>query len=273
MVQGWIAAGAYTLQIYFDFSGYCDMAIGGALMMGIVLPINFNAPYKSRSIIEFWRRWHMTLSRFLRDYLYIPLGGNRKGPGRRYLNLLVTMFLGGLWHGAGWTFIAWGSLHGLYLAINHLWRDLRRRSTRRLPGTADRLLSTAATLVLVMIAWVFFRAPTMKAAVNVLTGMTGLNGRGVADKTTMAILIAIFCLVWTAPTSQKWLASHYVRRGQSRSRDDQGDEALYPLPPDDRAGWHWRPTAWQGVVIGILAFFAVKAATNTASTPFLYFNF
>src|SRR5262249_15782124 len=118
-LDAWSGALAYTFQLYFDFSGYCDMAIGASLMFAIVLPLNFNSPYKSRSITEFWRRWHMTLSRFLRDYLYISLGGNRQGATRRYANLFITMLLGGLWHGAGWTFVVWGALHGTYLAVNH----------------------------------------------------------------------------------------------------------------------------------------------------------
>src|SRR6202035_3805435 len=119
--QAWIGALAYTFQLYFDFSGYSDMAIGISLMFGIFLPLNFNSPYKAPNIIDFWRRWHMTLSRFLRDYLYIPLGGNRRGERRRYVNLMLTMLLGGLWHGAGWTFVAWGVLHGFYLIVNHGW--------------------------------------------------------------------------------------------------------------------------------------------------------
>src|SRR5580698_7168831 len=121
----WLATSAYTLQIYFDSSGYSDMAVGLALLFGIRLPVNFRSPYKATSIVDFWRRWHITLSRFLRDYLYIPLGGNRLGEIRRYLNLLVTMLLGGLWHGAGWNFLIWGGLHGFYLCINHLWQAWR----------------------------------------------------------------------------------------------------------------------------------------------------
>ena len=120
----WLGALAYTFQLYFDFSGYSDMAIGLGLLFGIRMPVNFASPYKSRNITEFWRRWHITLSRFLRNYLYIPLGGNRKGPVRRYANLLITMALGGLWHGAGWTFLAWGVLHGTYLMIHHMWQRL-----------------------------------------------------------------------------------------------------------------------------------------------------
>ena len=126
LAAAWQGALAYTLQLYFDFSGYTDMAIGLARMFGVKLPVNFNSPYKAPRIIDFWRRWHMTLSRFLRDYLYIPLGGNRKGPARRYLNLMLTMLLGGLWHGAGWTYVVWGGLHGLYLLVNHAWRNLTK---------------------------------------------------------------------------------------------------------------------------------------------------
>ena len=119
--QAWLGALAYTFQLYFDFSGYSDMAIGISLMFGIFLPLNFNSPYKAQNIIDFWRRWHMTLSQFLRDYLYIPLGGNRRGRILRYVNLLITMVLGGLWHGAAWTFVIWGALHGAYLCVNHAW--------------------------------------------------------------------------------------------------------------------------------------------------------
>jgi alginate O-acetyltransferase complex protein AlgI len=124
-LEAWGGSLAYTFQIYFDFSGYSDMAIGLARMLGIRLPLNFNAPYKAVNIIEFWRRWHMTLSRFLRDYLYFPLGGNRKGPALKNLNLVVTMLLGGLWHGADWNFVLWGAMHGCYLILNHSWRAIR----------------------------------------------------------------------------------------------------------------------------------------------------
>ena len=123
----WLGVIAYTLQIYFDFSGYSDMAVGLCLLFGVRLPYNFNSPYKAWNITEFWRRWHMTLSRFLRDYLYVPLGGNRHGRARRYVNLMLTMLLGGLWHGASWTFVIWGGLHGAYLVVNHGWQWLREK--------------------------------------------------------------------------------------------------------------------------------------------------
>lgn len=169
----WIGAIAYTLQIYFDFSGYSDMAIGSAQMLGIKLPINFNSPYKAVSIIDFWRRWHITLSRFLRDYLYIPLGGNRKGEGRRYINILTTMVLGGIWHGAGWTFLVWGALHGTALALAHGWRDVSCKA--RLPSIPP-LLGWLATIVFVIVAWVPFRTPTLGEALSMWKSMAGLNG-------------------------------------------------------------------------------------------------
>src|SRR3954470_21538126 len=158
----WLSTLAYTLQIYFDFSGYSDMAVGLALLFGIRLPVNFLSPYKATSIIEFWRRWHITLSRFLRDYLYIPLGGNRLGEARRYQNLLVTMLLGGLWHGAGWNFVIWGGLHGLYLSIDRA-RGARRELPGGLPAVRD-LPAIALTFVLACFAWIFFRAHTFGQA-------------------------------------------------------------------------------------------------------------
>jgi alginate O-acetyltransferase complex protein AlgI len=168
----WLATLAYTLQIYFDFSGYSDMAVGLALLFGIRLPVNFRSPYQATSVVEFWRRWHITLSRFLRDYLYIPLGGNRLGENRRYTNLMVTMLLGGLWHGAGWNFLVWGGLHGLYLSINHLWREWRGEAS----GLTAKGLSWVITFLAVVIAWVFFRSGTMAGAWRMLGGLFGFDG-------------------------------------------------------------------------------------------------
>jgi D-alanyl-lipoteichoic acid acyltransferase DltB (MBOAT superfamily) len=177
----WIATIAYALQIYFDFSGYSDMAIGLALMFGIRLPVNFRSPYKARSIIDFWRRWHITLSRFLRDYLYVPLGGNRRGTPRRYANVLITMLLGGLWHGAGWTFLAWGALHGFCLVVNHAVRQLRTArprwfaALRVVPECVRQGVAWAATFATVLGAWVLFRATTLHGALTMLSGLLGLN--------------------------------------------------------------------------------------------------
>ena len=171
-LEAWGASLAYTFQIYFDFSAYSDMAIGLARLFNVDLPINFHSPYKATSIIDFWRRWHITLSRFIRDYLYIPLGGNRRGAARQYMNLLAAMLLAGLWHGAAWTFVLWGGLHGAYLALNHLFRRLSRRFALRVPGWAG----WAVTFACVNVAWVFFRADSLGRAVDILKGMAGMNG-------------------------------------------------------------------------------------------------
>jgi alginate O-acetyltransferase complex protein AlgI len=172
MLEAWLGALAYTLQLYFDFSGYSDMAIGLSWMLGVRMPYNFNSPYKSLSITDFWRRWHMTLSAFLRDYLYIALGGNRKGPLRRYANLLTTMLLGGLWHGASWNFVIWGALHGIFLVINNGWRVLLgARHAALSNGVAYKVISWAITMFVVVHAWVFFRATTLSGALAVLKTM------------------------------------------------------------------------------------------------------
>ena len=177
-LEGWVAALSYTFQLYFDFSGYSDMAIGLARMFGILLPINFNSPYKANNIIDFWRTWHITLSRFLRDYVYIPLGGNRKGIGRRYINLMITMLFGGLWHGAGWTFVIWGGLHGIYLVINHIWRAFKTKFIRLHEDSPSIInnVSWLITFIAVVIAWVFFRAPTLDSAFHLLKAMFGFYG-------------------------------------------------------------------------------------------------
>ena len=206
-VDSWFGTLAYTTQIYFDFSGYSDMAIGLALLFGIRLPLNFDSPYKRLSIIDFWRCWHMTLSRFLRDYLYIPLGGSRHGPVRRQLNLTVTMLLGGLWHGASWTFVVWGGLHGLYLQVNHAWRHLVSRSTRLQGFLARYPISVAAcawalTFFAVVIAWVFFRAESFMGAANMLSGMLAGDASLDADLVdfhtasyiSIGLLIAVFSM-------------------------------------------------------------------------------
>ncbi len=163
LFNAWATSLSYTFQLYFDFSGYCDMAIGASLLFNIWLPINFNSPYKALNIQDFWRRWHMTLSRYLRDYLYIPLGGNRSTNGHMYFNIMVTFVLGGLWHGASWMFIIWGALHGVALVIHRIWSGF----TIRMP----KVLAWLLTFCFVNVTWVFFRAKTLHDAQRVLDGM------------------------------------------------------------------------------------------------------
>lgn len=200
-LEAWAGALGYTLQLYFDFSGYSDMAIGLGLMLNIILPLNFMSPYKSFSIIDFWRRWHITLSVFLKNYLYIPLGGNRKGKVRKLYNLFITMLLGGLWHGAGWNFVIWGGLHGLYLIVNHLWRDINIK----LPNKLAWLM----TFLCVVAAWVFFRAANIQDAMNILAAMSGFNGfslkyavLGRAHERILYLIVLVLILLKIPETNQ-----------------------------------------------------------------------
>lgn len=254
MADAWLAALAYTMQIYFDFSAYSDMAIGLSRMFGIHLPLNFNSPYKALSAVDFWRRWHMTLSRFLRDYLYIPLGGSRKGPARRYFNLMATMLLGGLWHGAGWTFVVWGGLHGLYLVINHAWE----RTDLRLP----RVMAWLITFLAVVLAWVFFRAETFSGAVAMLHGMTGTSGLFAHALTQFNgwIYVAILLLIAVAmPNTQEIMRAAMPRE-------------FYPSL-GNRAGGilSWRPSPLFAVGTGALLLAAILFIPR--ASEFLYFQF
>ena len=174
LLEAWATSLSYTFQLYFDFSGYTDMAIGISLIFNIKLPLNFNSPYKALNIQDFWRRWHMTLSRFLRDYIYIPLGGNKISSFRTYVNLLATFIIGGLWHGAGWTFIFWGFLHGMALIIHRVWINFGFKIWT--------WLAWLITFNFVNIAWIFFRAKEWNDAVKVLKGMVGFNGIVIAEK-------------------------------------------------------------------------------------------
>jgi len=168
LIEGWFTSLAYTLQLYFDFSGYTDMAIGSALLFNIKLPINFNSPYKALDIQDFWRRWHMTLSRWLRDYLYIPLGGNRKGKIRTYNNLFITFLIGGFWHGAGWTFIIWGAMHGIACVIHKIWKELGFK--------LNKFIAWFVTFNFINLTWVFFRSENLDQAKSVIKAMFGFNG-------------------------------------------------------------------------------------------------
>jgi len=187
LFEAWATSLSYTFQLYFDFSGYTDMAIGLALLFNIKLPINFNSPYKATDIQDFWRRWHITLSRFLKDYVYIPLGGNRKGEFKTYNNLMATFIIGGIWHGAGWTFVFWGFLHGLALVIHRAWS--------RLGFKLWTWLAWLITFNFINIAWVFFRAKEWNDAIKVLDGMAGLSSITVG-KVTQHIGDSFKILTW-----------------------------------------------------------------------------
>lgn len=276
----WMGTIAYTFQIYFDFSGYCDMALGLARMFGIRLPLNFNSPYKALNIVDFWRRWHITLSVFLRNFLYIPLGGNRKGPVRRYLNLAITMLLGGLWHGASWNFVFWGLLHGLYLSINNAWGSLMKKNTAEplLPPLISRAMAQGLTLLAVMVAWVFFRAETFPGALRIIEGMAGLTiypdekiWRDVLANSEWFWLQAIILtatVVW-APNSME-----IVRNYRPVINVKNYIHKTFGLSSELRKMITWKPSpAWA------LAMFTVGIVSLTQIyrlgelTEFIYFNF
>jgi len=235
--DSWTAALAFTFQIYFDFSGYSDMAIGIALLFGYQLPFNFNAPYQATSVREFWRRWHMTLSRFLRDYLYIPLGGNRLGIPRQVYAVMVTFLLGGLWHGAGWSFVIWGGLHGLALMIGVLWHD----HGPRLPAPVAWLI----TFLFVIVAWIFFRAPDLASANAMLAAMSDVSGLAsleISGRALRLILIAAAVSI-IGPTSQAVVFERL------------------------------RPRAWVAVATAAGLIFTLLQLNRGLSYQFIYFQF
>ena len=280
VMEAWIGALAYALQIYFDFSGYSDMAIGVSRMFNIRLPLNFDSPYKATNIIDFWRRWHMTLSTFLRDYLYVPLGGSRKGSARRYVNLMATMLLGGLWHGAGWTFVLWGGMHGVYLVINHGWQ--RYTGKESMPSGWSTVISVGFTFIAVVIAWVPFRVADIDTALRMWAGMFGMNGlslpsalepklsswpipfityEGIAPLAGLGaseLILALpfgLAVVWLLPNTQQWMANYQPAWDAVRTTSKP---------------W-WQFTRKTGTVAGILLSFSLLMLTR--ESPFLYFQF
>lgn len=257
----WVGALAYTFQLYFDFSGYADMAVGLSRLFGIAMPCNFNSPYKSKNIIEFWRRWHMTLSRFVRDYLYIPMGGSRCGWLRRHANLLVVMLLMGLWHGAGWTFVLWGGIHGCFLLINHIWRDAAREGVlgKLLETRVWQFASMVLTFIAVVTAWVIFRAQGVNEAWQLLRLMYGLGSGGMGDvlyvqdaRLWISFLMLLF-IVWIFPNSQQIV-------GVNEAGEVEGKPVRSWVFGTQGAGF-----------AAALAFAAV--ALMQRPSPFLYFQF
>lgn len=241
--EAWLGAIAYGFQIYFDFSGYSDMAIGLGLMIGFVFPKNFDSPYKAESITDFWRRWHISLSTWLRDYLYVPLGGNRRGPRRTYVNLGVVMVLGGLWHGASWTFVAWGALHGGWLALERAMG--KRGPWRFLP----RPLRVALTFLVVTVGWVFFRAADLPAAGRYLGSMLGLGEPGPAAALVTGLIADPYHLLMVAIAAG-------IAFGAPQSWD-----------------WSKRLDWGKGLIALSLLWLALVAMASQGYNPFIYFIF
>ncbi len=289
--EAWGGAIAYTFQLYFDFSGYSEMAVGIAKMFGIVLPINFFSPYKARNIALFWQRWHITLSSFLKNYLYIPMGGNRKGQFNRYRNVMITMLLGGLWHGAGWTFIFWGGIHGLYLVIFNLYRILAPKCILNL---LDNRVGTFASILLtflsVTIAWVIFRAQSIEGAMSMYRSMIGVHGFSFPPQFEFLInplqqifpnirfavdgfgsfgrvrdilkLVGLFIVIWAAPnTFQLIQISHAgLHQGQMSIQTSFFTKRL-----------KWNPSLPWAVLYGLTAVYCILSLTRVSE--FLYFQF
>ena len=257
-LEAWAGALSYTLQLYFDFSGYSDMAVGLGLMLNINLPVNFDSPYKATSISDFWRRWHITLSNFLRDYLYIPLGGNRKGEIRRYNNLLITMLLGGLWHGAGWTFVVWGGLHGIFLCINHWWRQ----HGKRLP----KFIAWVITFSAVVVSWVYFRARTLSDAREIVKTMVGMKG---------------IVLAKSYESTLNWLTPFGVQFNQTQSYLNVDARILTVLaglllcvtllPNTQQLMQQFKPNWWWAVLVSSIATYCLLSLNHVSE--FLYFQF
>ena len=292
--EAWVGALGYSLQLYFDFSGYSDMAIGAAYMFGIKLPLNFNSPYKAVSIVDFWRRWHITLSHFLRDYLYIPLGGSRKGELRRYFNLFMTMLLGGLWHGAGWTFVFWGGLHGSYLVVNHLYRSVRQSLGHNLKNDSWllRRIGWMTTFMAVVISWVFFRADSFETATSMLKSMCGVYGInlpsflapylsflrnfgveflgftvnvGISQRYSTFGIIILLLIAWFTPNTQQWMSKH--------------NPTLTEPIEYGRAMWFqrfWRSLSWKPNKIWTIILAGITSLSLLSFSrvsEFLYFQF
>ncbi len=294
----WGAALAYTMQLYFDFSGYSDMAIGVARMFGIKLPLNFNSPYKAINISDFWRRWHITLSNFLRDYIYIPLGGNRRGKLRRNLNLMITMLLGGLWHGAGWNFIFWGGLHGTFLIINHQWHSFKKMlgHDQRRHHWFSKMLSCLFTYLAIVIGWVFFRADNLNTAWLILEGMVGKHGislpslianqliplklllgnlgarfpeYGAQDFVlTYISLLILHVIVWFTPNTTQWLENY-----QPVIESKINHHLIKINVINFWQHLRWQPNVLSGLIVGLLVFIVTKTIVISPASEFLYFNF
>ena len=269
MAQAWQGMLAYSLQLYFDFSGYSDMAIGLALLFGFKLPINFLSPYKADSIIEFWRRWHITLSNFLRDYLYIPLGGNRQGNIARYRNLFLTMLLAGLWHGAAWTFVLWGMLHGLLLLANHAWRKLIPSSPQLL-----KPFFICCTFLYVCLAWVLFRAADLPSALHFYTALfdsASYTPIHIISTTNIFELTELFV---AARPETGWL---WITCGLVTAMFLPNTANLLHYDPTPNQTYQLNPTLRHQVLVGILSgaclWLAIKWIAVRPATEFLYFNF
>ena len=260
--EGWTATFGYYFQIYFDFSAYSDMAMGLGLIFGVRLPQNFNSPYKVTSIIDFWRCWHITLSRFLRDYLYIPLGGSRMGAVRYYRNLLVVMILGGLWHGAAWSFVLWGTVHGILLILNHIWRKFA--AERFVDSLTWNTLAWGLTTVCVALTWVLFRTETVSSTFEIYKAISGLNGAGSleAHYEPLALIAVLWLWVLALPNTIEFF-------GKRIAHEHFG--IAYSTERRSLIRLAWSPTKTWSAIFALLFFWSAINVQDVAE--FIYFQF
>jgi D-alanyl-lipoteichoic acid acyltransferase DltB (MBOAT superfamily) len=286
-IESWCAALGYSFQLYFDFSGYSDMAIGLGRMFNIILPLNFYSPYRSLCMIDFWKRWHISLSLFFRDYLYIPMGGNRKGLFRKNVHLMITMLFVGLWHGAGWTFVIWGGLHGLYLIINHVWRFISNHyiTSKWFKITSfNRFLSFTTTFCAIITAWVIFRSDTIAVAQKILSGMFAFNGMNLSpgflfnlsmnyvskmsiflqsavphtNKMIFFWIALLSFIIWLCPNTYEFLRQYHPSL-HIESIDIKNQRL------------QWQPTFFWAFILSTMLLICIMLISSP--TEFLYFNF
>jgi alginate O-acetyltransferase complex protein AlgI len=269
LAEAWSGVLSFTMQIYFDLSGYSDIAIGIACIFGLRFPFNFESPYKASSLIDFWHRWHMTLSRFFRDYLYIPLGGNRDGSLKRAGNILIIMLIGGIWHGTAFSFVFWGAAHGVCLVINHLWRQmcgLLNFSLQR-KNILIEIVSRMGTFLIVAVLWVFFRAENSEVALSILQSLLGLHEPIISDFNNVKIsedrLWLLLLIVWILPNMKEIMSVYFDA--------DKTFGLVGHIEKSKQRWYHWYPNTWWAAFATIL--FVISVLELTQSRQFIYTQF
>ncbi len=267
--EAWSGAVSFSLQIYFDFSGYSDIAVGLGYLFGFRLPMNFDSPYKASSLISFWRSWNITLSQFVRDYIYIPIGGNRHGLLRRSFRIFIIMLIGGIWHGSGATFILWGGAHGIFLAINHLWREFRKSLGHSLKS--DNFFSTIVarliTFLTVMFLWVIFRSDNLNSALSIVQSLLGLHSAPDSEFNNIKInedkLLFFLFITWFAPNTREVMSRYFSANNNS--------DGLQQASKSKSHLYHWSPNQWWASLTVILFIMSILGLTQ--SNTFIYFQF
>jgi alginate O-acetyltransferase complex protein AlgI len=267
--EAWSGAISFSLQIYFDFSGYSDIAVGLGYLFGFRLPVNFNSPYKASSLISFWRSWNITLSQFVRDYIYIPIGGNRHGLLRRSSRIFIIMLISGVWHGSSATFILWGGAHGIFLAINHLWREFQKTlgHSLRNKNFFRTMVARLFTFLTVIFLWVIFRSDSLHSALSIIQSLLGLHSAPDSEFNNIKInedkLFFLLFITWFAPNTKEIMSRYFTTNTNS--------DELQQAPKLENYWYHWSPNQWWASLIVVL--FIMSLLGLTQSNEFIYFQF